>query len=336
MKSLYSFVLMMGCLTLGFSQQTGNLVIFSEQGEQFLVVLNGVQQNFNPETNVKVTDLTNPNYKAKIRFIDGKTPDLDKTLYISPGAEITYSLKKHKKGHYVLRMQSEVPLVQAPMQTPNQNVVVYSPNPPMQHNPALQQPNQDIRYNDNTTIIHQNQPTQPNTNVNMGIQVNDPDLGVNMNINVNATEHGQNNTTTYSHTSTQTNVTNNSSNWSTQNQPVNTNGNIYQMPGYTGATGCHWPMDEASFARAYKSIEEKSFESSKLTIAKQVFNTNCMTSDQVKRVLLLFSFEATRLDFAKYAYGYTYDISNYYMLNDAFNFESSIDELNEYILNFQW
>jgi len=47
--------------------------------------------------------------------------------------------------------------------------------------------------------------------------------------------------------------------------------------------------------------------------------------------MLLFSFEATRLDFAKFAYKYTYDISNYYKLNDAFTFESSIEELNNFI-----
>ncbi len=39
----------------------------------------------------------------------------------------------------------------------------------------------------------------------------------------------------------------------------------------------------------------------------------------------------TRLDFAKYAYAYTLDLRNYYKLNDAFTFESSIDELDKYI-----
>jgi len=43
-----------------------------------------------------------------------------------------------------------------------------------------------------------------------------------------------------------------------------------------------------------------------------------------------FSFEDTKLEFAKYAYERTYDIGNYYKLNDAFSFESSIEELNEY------
>ena len=46
---------------------------------------------------------------------------------------------------------------------------------------------------------------------------------------------------------------------------------------------------------------------------------------------MLFSFEDSKLDFAKYCYGYTYDLGNYYMVNDAFDFESTIEELNNYI-----
>jgi hypothetical protein len=48
-----------------------------------------------------------------------------------------------------------------------------------------------------------------------------------------------------------------------------------------------------------------------------------------------FDFEATRLDFAKFAYGRTFDIGNYYMVNDAFTFETSIDDLNRYINGFR-
>jgi hypothetical protein len=45
----------------------------------------------------------------------------------------------------------------------------------------------------------------------------------------------------------------------------------------------------------------------------------------------LFNFESSRLEFAKFAYGYTYDLGNYFIVNDAFNFESSISELDRYI-----
>lgn len=314
-----------GCLLTIFSmaQQQTNLVFFSEQGEQFLVVLNGVQQNFNPQTNVKVTNLIQPYYKVKIRFVDGRTPDIDKTINFNAGTETTFIVKKTKKENYVLRWLSEVPIMQAPQNVANQNIVVFSTMPPV--DPAL---NGTVN-NTTTTAVHSETiaPSQQSGNVSMGVNINDPELGVNMNINVNASEtgmHTQNNTTTYSQTTT--------------TYSTGSTGGQIQRPGvngYTGTVGCAWPMDATSFSNAYASIQSKDFEDSKLTIAKQVIKNNCLSSDQVKQIMLLFDFESTRLELAKFAYGYTYDIGNYYLLNDAFDFESSIDELNSYIEGYQ-
>ena len=90
-------------------------------------------------------------------------------------------------------------------------------------------------------------------------------------------------------------------------------------------------MSDPEFAEARKSIESKTFEDTKMTMAKQVGGDRCFTVDQVKGLMGLFGFEDSKLDFAKYAYERTYDIDNYYRVNDAFSFESSVDELNEYI-----
>ena len=119
------------------------------------------------------------------------------------------------------------------------------------------------------------------------------------------------------------------------NTPPNHAGGIYVMPGYNGPVGCPWPMSPQDFQDVKNSIASKTFDDSKLTIAKQVISSNCLLCSQVKEIMLLFTFENTRLDLAKYSYGYTYDIGNYYKLNDAFTFESSIDELNEYINGYK-
>jgi hypothetical protein len=60
-----------------------------------------------------------------------------------------------------------------------------------------------------------------------------------------------------------------------------------------------------------------------------------MTSAQVTEILDLFTFEESKIDFAKFAYGRTYDIGNYYLVNNAFTFESSIDDLNDYISSYR-
>ena len=106
---------------------------------------------------------------------------------------------------------------------------------------------------------------------------------------------------------------------------------VYVMPGYSGPTGCPWPMQPNDFAAAKNTISSKGFEDSKLTIAKQIISSNCLFASQVREVMALFDFEQTKLDFAKFAYNYTYDIGNYFKVNDAFDFESSIQDLNNYI-----
>ena len=102
-------------------------------------------------------------------------------------------------------------------------------------------------------------------------------------------------------------------------------------PEYSGPRGCPHPMSTHSFDQALESISSKSFETSKLTIAKQIAGSNCLLCKQVREIMKLFTFESNRLEFAKYAYKYTWDINNYFLVNDAFEFESSIDELNRYI-----
>jgi hypothetical protein len=297
--------------------QMSNLIFFSEQGERFSVILNGILQNPNPETNIKVTDLPAPSYKVKIIFEDTKLPQIDKNLMYKQGFETTFVIKKNNKGEYVARWMNDVPLAQALPPSQGQSVIVYTTTP------AVQQ----------TTTVTQSQTTTTNGGSGgaaIGISVNDADLGVNINMNVNGTGMGGNSeSTTYSTTTTTTTTT---SGVPAQTYPGNPPPKqVFVLPDYNGPYGCAYPMSPQDFNSAKESIASKSFEDSKFTIAKQIINTNCLLSTQVKEIMLLFSFEDTRLDLAKYAYGYTWDIGNYYKLNDAFTFESSIDELNEYI-----
>ena len=68
-------------------------------------------------------------------------------------------------------------------------------------------------------------------------------------------------------------------------------------------------------------------------IAEQAISSHRVKAEQVYRILLMFSFESTKLKVAKFAYNYCVDKRNYYRVNDAFTFSSSIRELNNYIGN---
>ena len=66
-------------------------------------------------------------------------------------------------------------------------------------------------------------------------------------------------------------------------------------------------------------------------MAKQITKSNCLTALQVKEIVQLFDFESDRLEYAKFAFDYCATPNAYYKVNDAFEFESSIEELDEYI-----
>jgi hypothetical protein len=62
-----------------------------------------------------------------------------------------------------------------------------------------------------------------------------------------------------------------------------------------------------------------------------VINKNCLNAAQIKEFMDAFDHESTRLEFAKYAHKKCADPQNFHTINDAFTFESSIEELDEYI-----
>ncbi|MGD0710851.1 MAG: DUF4476 domain-containing protein [Bacteroidales bacterium] len=312
-----SFLLLAFLLSISgiFAQKT-NLIFFSEQGEKFSVVLNGVLQNANPVTNVKVTDLPAPSYKLKIIFRDSTLPQVDKNLMFHTGTETTFDIKKNNNGEYVVRYLNEVPIDQAPPDASGQSIVAFSMS-----GTSAPASSTTISTIQTTTTTGTANPGDVSMGVNVGGN------GINVNINPGGVVTNGTTTTTYSTTTT---TTTSSADLNPQVQPVQGQP-AYVLPGYSGPVGCPYPMSRENFESLKKTISSKSFEESKLDIAKQVLTTNCLLSSQVREIMKLFSFEDSKLTFAKYAYGHTFDIGNYFKVNDAFSFESSIDELNKYI-----
>ena len=318
--------------------QNSNLVFFSQEGEAFWVVLNGLKQNENPETNVKIAGITPTSYKAKIIFQDNTLGELTKNIYLDPGFEMTFNIRKKKQtavGNkfksvgktmakdlnmkepenktvelYVMKLQSKNPLATTPPPPVQQQTVVkYTPAPP----PTTQ----TVVVQEQTTTTISGHP-QHSENVSVGMNVGAPGLSVNVDIHDG---HGHGHSHQELTTSTTTII----------HTEGNTTNTAYVMPGYNGPVGCPYPMSDNDFSGVRNSISSKDFEDSKKTMAKQVIASNCLLSSQVRDVMNLFDFEDTKLEIAKYAYGYTYDLGNYYKVNDAFDFEMSIDELNAYI-----
>ncbi|RYD54616.1 MAG: DUF4476 domain-containing protein [Sphingobacteriales bacterium] len=90
-------------------------------------------------------------------------------------------------------------------------------------------------------------------------------------------------------------------------------------------------MGPRDFDAARATIRNISFDETKLKTAKGIASTNFLTSDQVLAVCQLFSFEQTRLEFAKFAFARTVDPGNYFKVNSAFSFSSTTDDLNKFL-----
>jgi hypothetical protein len=193
----------------------------------------------------------------------------------------------------------------------------------------------------NTTVTHQQTTTTTtngtsnpdNVNISLGINVDGMGGGINMNVSGADLD---NSSSVHSTTTTTTTTTTHSSSGNFNSQdgydhPHSAPAPVVYLPGYNGPIGCPVPMSPNDFSDLKRTVNSKSFEDTKLTIAKQVVSSQCLLTTQVKDLLGCFTFEANKLEMAKNCYTHTYDIGNYFKVNDAFTFESSIDELNEYI-----
>jgi hypothetical protein len=90
-------------------------------------------------------------------------------------------------------------------------------------------------------------------------------------------------------------------------------------------------MNPRDYEDACQMISNESFDNTKLTLAKQIVSANPMSASQITNICKLFSFESNKLDFAKYAYRFCVDANKYYLVNEAFAYDSSKRELDEYI-----
>ena len=319
-------------VSLQGNSQNSNAVFFTENGEKFYVIINGLRQNEKPETNVKITGLTPTGYKIKVIFNDKNLGSVDKNIYMEEYKEYTYIIKKKSESEFGKNAKKvgktlEKNFLGNPSDTVKmedkgewyviKGFSISELNRPQSTPASGNNYSSGKQSGSTTTTTTQTTSTQMSpapTGTQFTMSVNLDGSGGNVGMNVSSPD------TYYQETTTTTTVT------STGNTE-----NHYVMPGYNGPVGCSWPMADSDFQKAKQTISSKSFEDSKLSIAKQIINSNCLFSKQVKEIMVLFDFEDTRLDLAKYAYGYAYDIGSYYGVNDAFQFESSIDELNNYI-----
>lgn len=324
--------LLLTCLLLmaiaGFSQ-TNNMVLFSEGGERFTAILNGLRMNDAPVTNLKITDLNQPAYKLKVLFEDPALGELDKNLYFQDqwGKEVVFSIRKNRKGEYKVAYQSETTIQMAPPPPPTQQVIVFGVPAPssttvveetMTTTGTMGGVNMNVNMQQSGTVVEQHHSTTTTTTTSPGGESINMSVGIDgfgMDVNVNTNDISSSTTTTTTMTTT------------TTSGSIAPAGDIIVVEESAPCPA----LGPGEFQDACASIRSKSFSDSKMTLARQVVSSHCVTSEQVRDMARLFDFEDDKLDFVRYAYDYTIDPEHFYKVNDVFTFESSIEELDEYL-----
>jgi hypothetical protein len=130
------------------------------------------------------------------------------------------------------------------------------------------------------------------------------------------------------------NYGNNNSGYGNNGGYGNNNGGYGNDNGNYGNNKYNQAISDYDFNQLLQKIRGQWF--GKINSAKEGINNNYFTTLQVKEVLQLFSSENEKLELAKLAYRNTVDQKNFTQLYDVFAYQSSRDELDQYIRNNRW
>jgi hypothetical protein len=219
-----------------------------------------------------------------------------------------------------------------------------------------------------TTINTQTTTTDPSmqngsVGINMNVNVTDPTMnngqgGVNMSINMSGTGVGTNTTVNESQTvnqTTTTTVTTNgtqtttsggnqtistNTNMNGQNTNMNTNANtnmnsssnqVVSSATSQNFVSCQKIMGDVNVY--LKDLEQFNFEEDKMDLTKKDFVGTCMTASQAYKLVEIYTFEANRLEIAKYLYPRIIDKDNAKTIIPLFTFDATKLEYREFIRN---
>ncbi len=112
--------------------------------------------------------------------------------------------------------------------------------------------------------------------------------------------------------------------------PSSNNGLIIQE-GLNAPSNLGYGMSYSRFSNLKQIISMQAFDSSRLKIARQAIQNNGISSNQLFELMMLLSFESSKLNLAKFAYPFVTDKENFFVVNNAFSFSSSINNLYYYI-----
>lgn len=117
---------------------------------------------------------------------------------------------------------------------------------------------------------------------------------------------------------------------------VNNDPWLYASQNTTGPPGSgndSYAMNKSNFIEFKKLMQEQSFDSKIVDFFKRNSKNNLFTAQQIKELCSLLSFDNYKLELTKFAYDFTVDKGNYFLLYSVFDFDSYKRSLESYIKN---
>lgn len=124
---------------------------------------------------------------------------------------------------------------------------------------------------------------------------------------------------------------NNAPNGGYNNGPNNPNNNGPNGTGYYpgSSVSSYRTMPPQDVDALVQALKQRPSEASKLSVAREALGQNRIPADDLKRLLRSLDFEASRVELAKFAYSHVTDPQNFFHVYDAFDFNASVQDVQQ-------
>lgn len=313
MKSLLFFAIFTCCFA-AFAQ-TGNISVYSDKGLKFTVVLNGIDQNEQPATHVKVNNVPEGSYRIKVRFENAKLGQASRGMFVESGKQYRMAVM-HKS---VATVDHHFDGVQ------NQMVKTLGNDPNAKANNYDVMENYVIRYVSESTANSNASSNEQVVDFKARTRFSNPANEVSSRGNLGASASASSSakpTEAAAQTAT------------VQAAPAEVKTvEATQASSTTSSysTTCTSAMDETTYSATKSGVTAQNSPEQKSQVAKQIINAVCMSVEQISGVAVLIPGDAAKMDFVQYGYAYCFDPQNYASLSSIFETPESVDAFNTFV-----
>ena len=91
--------------------------------------------------------------------------------------------------------------------------------------------------------------------------------------------------------------------------------------------------EESKFLHIMNTVESKSFSDDKKEMAKNQISKNCLSIDQFKKMINVFSMDSDKLEMLKYMYKYSENPEKMYQLREQLSFSNTKEKFDEFLID---